>query len=126
MTRCCACIRVKAAGVEKCDHLAKFGFAIQVYRRYNDDSLDHHHHHQQQQQQQQHSPPPQDLVDAGFTDAFAYAIQHKIDARSAAFAFVLDRNNMCALNPKHQIFFIRILTRFSYNAASGGDVVRAD
>jgi hypothetical protein len=35
-----------------------------------------------------------DLVDAGFTDAFAYAVLHKIDGRAAAVSYVLDRNNM--------------------------------
>ena len=36
----------------------------------------------------------QDLVDAGFSDAFAYAVLHKIDGRSAAASYVLERNNM--------------------------------
>jgi hypothetical protein len=33
-------------------------------------------------------------VDAGFSDAFAYAVLHKIDGRSAAASYVLERNNM--------------------------------
>jgi hypothetical protein len=85
--------RVKAAGVEKCDHLAKFGFAIQVLPSLDHDNL-HLHHHHHHYHHHHHHPTLQDLVDAGFTDAFAYAVQHKIDARSAAFTFVLDRNNM--------------------------------
>ena len=58
---------------------------------------------------------------AGFTDAFSYAVLHKIDGKSAATSYVLERNNM--YNLPAQVSKTYPLHDFRYNAASGGDAV---
>ena len=80
-------VRAKQAGLEKCDHLAKFGFPVEVMRAHSHPTI-------------LNASLPfrlscmQDLLEAGFNDAFAYAILHKIDAKRAASEYVIDRNNM--------------------------------